>query len=71
MMTKKHFEAVAAKIMAQKVEAKSDAERIGLQNLACRLADTFEQANPRFNRERFINACGFLSTRPIGMALAA
>lgn len=71
MMTRKHFEAVAAKIAATKAIAKTDHERINLQNLACRLADSFEQANPRFNRERFINACGFLSTRPIGMALAA
>lgn len=70
-MTKKHFEAIASKIAATKAIANTDRERINLQNLACRLADSFEQANPRFDRTRFINACGFLSTRPIGHCMAA
>jgi hypothetical protein len=68
MLTRQHFELIAATIASEKVKPMTDAERVRLQNLACRFADQFEANNPRFNRERFINACGFLTTRPIRIA---
>lgn len=48
MFTKKHFEAVAH------ILKEADAE-----DLAAHFADIFEQDNPRFNRKRFMAACGF------------
>lgn len=32
-----------------------------LYNLADRMADELQRENPKFNRERFISACGFSS----------
>lgn len=48
MFTKKHFEAVA------RILKETDAKE-----LAAHFADMFEQDNPRFNRQRFMAACGF------------
>jgi hypothetical protein len=56
---------IAGIISSEKVKPMTDAERVRLQNVACRFAEYFEQNNPRFSREKFINACGFLTTRPI------
>ena len=33
-------------------------ERIGVRSVALRLADQLRQDNPRFDRTRFIEACG-------------
>lgn len=30
---------------------------LGIERAACRLADVFKIANPRFNRKRFLEAC--------------
>jgi hypothetical protein len=59
---------IASTVASEKAKPMTDAERVRLQNLACRFADQFELNNPRFNREKFINACGFLTTRPIRLA---
>ena len=50
MMTKQHFEIVAAAV-ANIVER---ADRWLIANM---LADSFEKLNPRFDRDRFIAAC--------------
>ena len=50
MMTRKHFEMVAAAV-AKMVER---SDRWLITNL---LADSFENDNPRFDRDRFIAAC--------------
>ena len=49
-MTRKHFEMVAAAV-AKMVER---SDRWLITNL---LADSFENDNPRFDRDRFIAAC--------------
>jgi len=49
-MTRKHYKMVAAAV-AKMVER---ADRWLVANL---LADTFENDNPRFNRDKFIAAC--------------
>ena len=51
-MTKKDFQAVADAIR----NATSDES-----SLAVVLADTFEFAYPRFDRQRFLSACGISS----------
>ena len=50
MMTRKHFKMVAAAV-AKMVER---SDRWLITNL---LADSFENDNPRFDRDRFIAAC--------------
>ena len=50
MMTRKHFEVVAAAVA--KITMRSDRWLV-----ANTLANNFEIDNPRFNRDRFITAC--------------
>jgi len=63
MMTKKHFETVAA-VIAGKVgydHSTIDFDagyNTALKDLAVSLADTFEDENPRFDRAIFLLACG-------------
>lgn len=52
-MTKKHYEAIACEISFLFGRNRTCAEII-----AHRLADYFQQDNPRFDRERFLKACG-------------
>lgn len=54
-MTKKHFEAAA-----RQVRDMLDAGRPGYECaiIAESFADLFQSFNPRFDRERFIAACG-------------
>lgn len=60
-MTKKHFEAIAATI---KVNVESARESGSPQRLASvlelveELSHTFQQINPRFDKDRFLKACG-------------
>lgn len=63
-MTRKHYEAVAA-VIRDEVDSVSDLPtvqavivRISLLNVADGLADVFAADNPRFDRERFLAACG-------------
>lgn len=61
-MTKKHFEAIARVILAQR-NAEREAGNIGgeyaVARTAMALADEFENLNERFDRKRFMTACGF------------
>jgi hypothetical protein len=70
-MTKKHFEAIARIIKANMDHAKTwdDAAAgfdegygvgfgMGAQTVADDLADYFAKENPRFDRDRFLKACG-------------
>ena len=50
MMTRKHFEVVAAAVA--EITTRSDRWLI-----ANKLANGFEKENPRFDRDRFIAAC--------------
>ncbi len=61
-MTKKHFEAVAAAIEAQLTEGRDEWERglnAGILRTAQGLAKYYAEQNPRFDRQRFLAACGF------------
>lgn len=50
-MTRKHFEAIAAII-----NSNADYQ---VQDVAEELASYFKSENPRFDRDRFMTACGF------------
>jgi hypothetical protein len=66
MLTKKHFESIAGVIddarpaegMPREWAAGCDSAR---QFITQRLADGFERENPRFDRARFLRACGVQS----------
>lgn len=64
-MSKKHYEAIAAIIASTYRNAAlyNDAGRLEtLETTAARLADYFATDNPRFDRERFLAACGIGET---------
>jgi len=52
-MTKKHYEAIAIIIQPLTTWNEKDA-----QYIANELADYFQTDNPKFNRTRFLEACG-------------
>ena len=63
-MSKKHYEAIAATINAQLktiYAASSDEEsrmyRLGVNDTAYAMAEVFKRDNPRFDTDRFVNAC--------------
>ena len=51
---KKHFEAIAA--ICEQVSIHGDADTV--RWVATRMADYFASENPRFDREKFLTACG-------------
>ena len=57
-MTKKHYEAIANIMKGYIPNAKSKS----FKYIAEDLADYFAQDNPKFDRERFLNACGIKNT---------
>lgn len=59
-MTKKHFEAIAA-INKSRVEHydTTESDRVVLYTLISEQADYFANKNPRFDRDKFLTACGF------------
>lgn len=60
MMTKKHFEAIAAAFHASLTNPTVPSEaRVALIAMAHTQADIFAGANPNFDRQRFLTACGF------------
>lgn len=59
-MTKKHFERVAEilyRTLTQETDSGSEARSV-VRMIARDLADAFAEANPRFDRERFLKASG-------------
>lgn len=61
-MTKKHFEAIAAilnsfYIVPRGVPSRA-LEAAAVSGIAEEMADLFAQENPRFDRARFLKACG-------------
>lgn len=63
-MFRRDYDAIAAAIHRSNAEADGDLfDRTPVQNsnrkLAERIADHCEKENPRFQRERFMLACGF------------
>lgn len=60
-MTRKDFEAIAWTFNYEREIAEGFGERVTLSAIdmmACSLANTFEQSNERFDRARFLAACG-------------
>lgn len=58
-MTKKDFELIVAVFAAEPVQLLEDREII--ENLAESLADALATTNPKFDRARFLAACGVQS----------
>ena len=54
MMTRKHFKSLAASIAKLNLFDKNAAH-----DMACDVADVCAKDNPRFDRLRFFEACGF------------
>ena len=61
-MTKKHYEAIAHIIEDETTiiqhEGGDTSPALWKEETARRLADYFEQDNPKFNRTMFLTACG-------------
>lgn len=57
-MTKKHFIAIAAAIWVELQQTKSTLEDRAIENMARRLCAVFAEENPRFDRAKFLAACG-------------
>lgn len=66
-MIKKHFIAIAAGFKRQLLQATKEAETrpellsscLAIRNCAAMFADVAASENPRFDRTRFLSACGF------------
>jgi hypothetical protein len=54
MLTRKHFEMLAASIAKLNLF-----DHDAAHEMACDVANACEKANPRFDRLRFFEACGF------------
>lgn len=59
-MSRKDYEQMASVIKREVNQANHDAEVMVLERLAKHLAGVFALDNPRFDRVRFMRACGFL-----------
>lgn len=61
-MTRKHFEAIALIIKNARIPNAAagfdDGFDAGVEDVATSLADYFAGENPRFDREKFLTACG-------------
>ena len=65
-MSRKHYRAIADVLAAEYVLYGSDPDvEIVLRNVMLSLADICKQDNPRFDRERFYNACGIPQYLPM------
>lgn len=60
VMTKKHFIMLASLVKEAKEKASEGAPSVTLVHyVACKLADECKKENPRFDRDRFLEACGY------------
>jgi hypothetical protein len=60
-MTRKDYELIAKALntqMEMSVLCEEEAGIYAVTNIACDLADTLVRENPRFDRARFLSACG-------------
>lgn len=59
MLTRKDYRTLAGIINAARWRWQADDKACeAVDAIATRLADQYERENPRFNRERFLSACG-------------
>ena len=56
-MSKRHFEAIARLIRSEHEDAQSVEATLVIERLAQRMANVLGGDNPRFDRERFLDAC--------------
>lgn len=56
MLTRKHFQAIAD-CVSETLATHPDSDVETLHNVATELARMCKASNPRFNRERFLDAC--------------
>lgn len=56
-MTKRHLEAIAEIISQNRFEG---SRKEACRSIAEDMADMFAEENPRFDREMFLTACGFV-----------
>lgn len=65
-MTRKHFDAMAAIVRRRLTECSvlTPADRMRAQHTADAFISLAEWDNPRFNRERFLVACGLEANQP-------
>jgi hypothetical protein len=59
-MSKKHYEAVAAMLKRRGLAEGASGAR-AVREVARELADLYAEDNPRFDRDRFLEAAGFVS----------
>lgn len=57
-VSKKHFEAIAAELRAAIELDSKAAARQSVERVAEGLSNIFARENPRFDRARFLKACG-------------
>lgn len=57
-MTRKHFRAIADAIARSRYGHDSSAERAAIDDTAVLIAYALADANPNFDRARFLRACG-------------
>jgi hypothetical protein len=57
-MTKRDFEAIAAVVLDLWASADSVSERYMVEDTAHALADVCAESNEKFDRDRFLQACG-------------
>jgi hypothetical protein len=58
-MTKKHFIKIAAAFNTEYTSPwRNESERYMLSRLAHQITDAAQEDNPRFDRKRFLKACG-------------
>lgn len=59
-MQKRHFELIANVLKSAKENAKESTDPVALANfIALQFADRLSLENSRFDRDRFLKACGF------------
>ena len=62
MFTRQHYKAIAEIIREQKEHVRVFTGHMmaeaACKDIAAQLADYFAKDNPRFDREKFLNACG-------------
>lgn len=58
-MSRKHYIATAAMLNRKVAQANNVDEYATIQHIAESMADIFKADNPRFDRDRFLTACGF------------
>lgn len=58
-MTRKHYEMIAATLNGLRRSAESPEQHAEVKRTVLALAATFKRDNSRFDRARFIAACGY------------